>query len=101
MCTDLPAASRWQPATPTQRSGSNAQQTLQFQAVPPAHFVLLLWPPVNQLCVTASAELHEFFIQAADAADGEKTGRAAVEPAVQEQQEQNRVCVKDGGGHFP
>lgn len=47
--------------------------------------------------MTASALLHECFIQAADAADGEETGRAAAEPAVQEQ---NQGCVNRGDGHF-
>lgn len=46
--------------------------------------------------MAASAQFHECFIQPTDAADGEKTGPAAAEPAVQEEQEENRVSVNDG-----
>lgn len=58
---------------------------VQLQSVPPAHFVLLALGPCEAALCDASALLHEFFIQAADAADGGKTGRTAAEPAVQEE----------------
>lgn len=44
----------------------------------------------------ASAHFHEFFIQPTDAVGGEKTDAAAAEPAVQEEQEEEHVSVKDG-----
>lgn len=43
-----------------------------------------------------SAQFHEFFIQPTDAVDGEKTGPAAAEPAIQEEQEENHVSVNNG-----
>lgn len=106
-------APTWQPATPAQWSRSNAQQrqrlrwefvfslfllnilsfffswTLACILLPAFYNVLL------QLCF-----MNFLSTQPADAVIWEKLGPATVEPAVQEEQEENSACINDDDGHF-
>lgn len=103
-------APTWQPATPAQWSRSNAQQRqrLRWEFV----FSLFLLNILSFFFMNVS--LHTAFYnvllqlcfmnflstQPADAVIWEKLGPATVEPAVQEEQEENSACINDDDGHF-
>lgn len=87
------AAPTWQPATPAQRPGSNAQQKLRGSSAPACSSCTFC--PFFPLGSCEPA--HESFTQAADAAEGGETGRAAAEPAVQEE---TQGCLHRGDGRF-